>query len=653
MPRSVPRRGPMPEVSTAAWASRAYSFCPVALYAVYLHCHTTTLIIRAIVSTVACDAGETSTCCSLLAVGQQPLPLDRLLKSYESVLLHHSVVPEQDFHYYRVLLKLFLDPNPDWWAKLYNERMSNRCVIMPAHHHTSTHPAAHPHRCTHLHQAKHSCASAPWTPGLLSHASTVCCRPAGQARSPFSPTHRTSAGFSSPPTQQRRSVSAESSATGNGIWDNLNFSTEQARASSRSPQGSRKVSFVTDPLQNVPHVPLSAREQTWTGSEQQQQQHSGMDLVRGALGAQLRSSSGAAPASSPSSSIEFVQGVLGASLRAARSSTTPAASDGQQQQQQQQQHSALRSAATSMSGAPEGLRPGGQQRSLRSRSTSPMPSRLASSSEAHQQAQPPHVDDIEAAWLAEDLRNLSMQRRQQQEQRQQQQGMQPGQAAGSRPRSASPIPREVLQGPMHFFNSGYSQPTPEPGQQQAHLQQGGQYPEQHQQQQVLYSHPTLSPQVHPYSLPLAAAPAAPAAPSPPAWGIPLVQPWHTAAAATSPRLPPMCHSPTDSVSVSTQTASQQRSQQLQTQGSLVSAGTCNTEQQEQCSDLQQAFKTWRMHARIHKHYRCAAMLPCRHAAMPPCRHAAMPPCCHAAMLPCRHAAMLPCCHAAMLPLKQG
>lgn len=70
----------------------------------------------------------------------------------------------------------------------------------------------------------------------------------------------------------------------------------------------------------------------------------------------------------------------------------------------------------------------------------------------------------------------------------------------------------------------------------------------------------------------------------------------------------MCHSPTDSVSVSIQTASQQRSQQLQTQGSLVSAGTCNTEQQEQFSDLQQAFKTWRMHARIHKHYRCAALL---------------------------------------------
>lgn len=72
------------------------------------------------------QACETSACCSLLAAGQQPLPLDRLLKSYESVLLHHSVVPEQDFHYYRVLLKLFLDPNPDWWAKLYNERMSNR-----------------------------------------------------------------------------------------------------------------------------------------------------------------------------------------------------------------------------------------------------------------------------------------------------------------------------------------------------------------------------------------------------------------------------------------------------------------------------------------------------------------------------------------------
>jgi hypothetical protein len=57
---------------------------------------------------------------------QQGLSLDRLLKSYQAVLLRHSVLPEQDFHYYRLLLKLFLDPNPDWWAKLYNERMAAR-----------------------------------------------------------------------------------------------------------------------------------------------------------------------------------------------------------------------------------------------------------------------------------------------------------------------------------------------------------------------------------------------------------------------------------------------------------------------------------------------------------------------------------------------
>jgi hypothetical protein len=57
---------------------------------------------------------------------QQGLPLELLLRSYEAVLLRHSVLPEQDFHYYRLLLKLFLDPNPDWWAKLYAERMAAR-----------------------------------------------------------------------------------------------------------------------------------------------------------------------------------------------------------------------------------------------------------------------------------------------------------------------------------------------------------------------------------------------------------------------------------------------------------------------------------------------------------------------------------------------
>ncbi|KAG1659453.1 hypothetical protein FOA52_007923 [Chlamydomonas sp. UWO 241] len=47
--------------------------------------------------------------------------LQRLLKAYERVLPKYQVLPEEDIYYYRFLLKLSLDPNPNWWAKLHRE----------------------------------------------------------------------------------------------------------------------------------------------------------------------------------------------------------------------------------------------------------------------------------------------------------------------------------------------------------------------------------------------------------------------------------------------------------------------------------------------------------------------------------------------------
>ena len=38
------------------------------------------------------------------------------------VLRKHSIQAAEDTYYYRLLLKLSLDPNPDWWAKLAHER---------------------------------------------------------------------------------------------------------------------------------------------------------------------------------------------------------------------------------------------------------------------------------------------------------------------------------------------------------------------------------------------------------------------------------------------------------------------------------------------------------------------------------------------------
>ena len=45
----------------------------------------------------------------------------RLSHAPAQVLPRHGVIPEEDIHYYRILLRLSLDPDPDWWAKFDRE----------------------------------------------------------------------------------------------------------------------------------------------------------------------------------------------------------------------------------------------------------------------------------------------------------------------------------------------------------------------------------------------------------------------------------------------------------------------------------------------------------------------------------------------------
>ncbi len=49
------------------------------------------------------------------------MTLQTVLKAYEQVLPRHGVRVEEDTYYYRLLLKLSLDPHGDWWTKLRRE----------------------------------------------------------------------------------------------------------------------------------------------------------------------------------------------------------------------------------------------------------------------------------------------------------------------------------------------------------------------------------------------------------------------------------------------------------------------------------------------------------------------------------------------------
>ncbi|MEW5316572.1 MAG: hypothetical protein WDW38_007939 [Sanguina aurantia] len=66
---------------------------------------------------------------AFVGAGTGEVTLQRLLKSYEQVLPRYNVRPDEDIYYYRFLLKLSLDPNPDWWAKLQREMDARRSCL--------------------------------------------------------------------------------------------------------------------------------------------------------------------------------------------------------------------------------------------------------------------------------------------------------------------------------------------------------------------------------------------------------------------------------------------------------------------------------------------------------------------------------------------
>ena len=53
------------------------------------------------------------------------MTLQAVLQAYEQILPRHGVKPDEDTHYYRLILKLSLDPALDWWAKLNREVLAN------------------------------------------------------------------------------------------------------------------------------------------------------------------------------------------------------------------------------------------------------------------------------------------------------------------------------------------------------------------------------------------------------------------------------------------------------------------------------------------------------------------------------------------------
>lgn len=61
--------------------------------------------------------------------GGKDLTLAKLLQAYEVVLPTHGVVPAEDVYYYRILLKLSLDPDVSWWSKFDKQCKANsRCA---------------------------------------------------------------------------------------------------------------------------------------------------------------------------------------------------------------------------------------------------------------------------------------------------------------------------------------------------------------------------------------------------------------------------------------------------------------------------------------------------------------------------------------------
>jgi hypothetical protein len=84
------------------------------------------LIIRHILKTAETTA---VTECQLGHADTRHISLARLLQAYEAVLPQYGLLAQEDTHYYRILLKLTLDPGNDWWQRFYRERKQwSRCA---------------------------------------------------------------------------------------------------------------------------------------------------------------------------------------------------------------------------------------------------------------------------------------------------------------------------------------------------------------------------------------------------------------------------------------------------------------------------------------------------------------------------------------------
>ena len=68
-------------------------------------------IIASIISLAESKAGQNG-------VPAGAISLPELLQAYDSVLRQYGIVPEEDSHFYRFLLKLSLQPYLNWWAQL-------------------------------------------------------------------------------------------------------------------------------------------------------------------------------------------------------------------------------------------------------------------------------------------------------------------------------------------------------------------------------------------------------------------------------------------------------------------------------------------------------------------------------------------------------
>ena len=71
---------------------------------------------------LGCYAQHTG--CTAETSHEAEFSLHSILKAYEQVLPKYDEDPSEDVHYYRLLLKLSLDPTPCWWAKFQNECMA-------------------------------------------------------------------------------------------------------------------------------------------------------------------------------------------------------------------------------------------------------------------------------------------------------------------------------------------------------------------------------------------------------------------------------------------------------------------------------------------------------------------------------------------------